>query len=154
MMDDGLRELYQEVILDHGRHPRHFGKLTGANREAEGKNPLCGDELHVYLKVDADDRITDVGFEGRGCAISVASASMMTELVKSKPIAEAKALMEAFVHLARGEALNGAAIDEEELERLKIMSGVSQFPMRVKCATLAWHTLASAVESGEPVSTE
>ncbi len=109
-----------------------------------GRNPLCGDELHLYLKVDEDDRIADVRFEGKGCAISVASASMMTELVKGKPVAEARALMDAFVHLAKGEALNGAAIDEEDLERLKIMSGVSRFPMRVKCATLAWHTLASA----------
>jgi nitrogen fixation NifU-like protein len=154
MMDDGLRELYQEVILDHGRHPRHFGKLADANREALGRNPLCGDELHLYLKVDNDERIADVGFEGKGCAISVASASMMTELVKGKPVAEAKALMDAFVHLAKGEALNGAAIGDEELERLKIMSGVSQFPMRVKCATLAWHTLASACESGKSVTTD
>jgi nitrogen fixation NifU-like protein len=154
MTDYGLRELYQEVILDHGRHPRHFGRLSGANREAEGRNPLCGDELHLYLKIDENDRIDDVRFEGKGCAISMASASMMTELVKGKPVAEAKALMDAFVHLAKGEALNGAALGDEELERLKVMSGVSQFPMRVKCATLAWHTLASACESGKPVTTE
>jgi nitrogen fixation NifU-like protein len=154
MTDGDLRELYQEVILDHGRHPRHFGRLTSANREAEGRNPLCGDELHLYLKVDEDDRIADVRFEGRGCAISVASASMMTELVKGKPVTAARALMEAFVRLARGEAPNGAAIADDDLERLKIMSGVSQFPMRVKCATLAWHTLASACESGATVTTE
>lgn len=154
MMDEGLRELYQEVILDHGRHPRHFGGLADANREAEGKNPLCGDEIHLYLKVDKDGRIADVSFEGKGCAISVASASMMTELVKGKSVAAAKALMEAFVRLAKGEALNGAAIVEDDLERLSIMSGVSQFPMRVKCATLPWHTLASACDRGTAVSTE
>ncbi len=154
MMDDGLRELYQEVILDHGRHPRQFGKLAGANREAEGRNPLCGDEVHLYLIVDGDNRISDVRFEGKGCAISVASTSMMMELVKGKKVEDALALGEAFVHLAKGEALNGAAVMAEDIERLQIMSGVSQFPMRVKCATLPWHTLESAVASGDAVSTE
>lgn len=153
MTDDGLRELYQEVILDHGRHPRHFGKLSEANREAEGRNPLCGDEVHLYLYVDGD-RIKDVGFEGKGCAISIASASMMTELVKGKTVEEALALMDAFVHMAKGEGVNGAQIDEEALGRLSIMAGVSQFPMRVKCATMAWHTLASACTQGEEVVIE
>lgn len=154
MTDADLRELYQEVILDHGRHPRHFGKLAGANREAEGNNPLCGDAVHLYLKIDEGERIADIRFEGRGCAISIASASMMTELVKGKPVVGAKALMDAFVKLAKGEALNGVGVADEDLERLKIMSGVSQFPMRVKCATLAWHTLASACDHGGPVTTE
>ena len=100
-MDDGLRELYQEIILDHSRHPRHFGPLDAANHMAEGHNPLCGDRVKVYLKVDADDRIADVSFEGRGCAISVASASLMTEMLKGRTVAEAETLMGGFLNLVK-----------------------------------------------------
>ena len=145
MIDPGLRDLYQEVILDHGRNPRHFGTLADANHEAQGHNPLCGDRVHLYLKVDDKGRVADVAFEGKGCAISIASASMMTDLILGKSVEEARALAEAFYHLAKGEE-TGAAMREEDRERLEVMSGVSQFPMRVKCATLAWHTFEAACD--------
>jgi nitrogen fixation NifU-like protein len=154
MIDPGLRDLYQEVILDHGRNPRHFGRLEDASHEAQGHNPLCGDRVHLYLKVDAAGRVADVAFEGKGCAISVASASMMTDLVLGKTVGEAKALANAFYQLAKGEAIG--AVEAEDLERLEVMSGVSQFPMRVKCATLAWHTFEAACEGrpGEEATSE
>jgi nitrogen fixation NifU-like protein len=145
-MDQHLRELYQEIILDHSRHPRHFGALASANHMAEGHNPLCGDRVKVYLKVDADDRIEDVTFEGRGCAISVASASLMTELLKGRRIADAEKLLGGFLHLVKGEEASG--LSEDDRETLDVMSGISAFPMRVKCATLAWHTYKNAVEEG------
>jgi nitrogen fixation NifU-like protein len=151
-MDANLRELYQEIILDHSRHPRHFGPLEGANHVAEGYNPLCGDRVKLYLKVDAEDRIADVGFEGRGCAISVASASLMSEMLRGRTIAEAEKLMGGFLHLVRGE--DAADLDAEEREHLEVMAGVSAFPMRVKCATLAWHTMKSALEGGGSAKTE
>jgi nitrogen fixation NifU-like protein len=151
-MDDSLRELYQEVILDHSRHPRHFGTLAGATHRGEGYNPLCGDRVTVYLHVDAGGRIEDVSFEGRGCAISQASASLMTEMVKGRSVAEAEQLMGGFVHLVKGEETNGLAPDDRE--RLDVMAGVSAFPMRVKCATLAWHTMKSALEGGLPAKTK
>lgn len=151
-MDANLRELYQEIILDHSRHPRHFGALPDASHVAEGFNPLCGDRVKVYLKSDADGRISDVSFEGRGCAISVASASLMTELLRGRLAAEAETLMSGFLHLVKGEdAANLAADDREQLE---VMAGVSAFPMRVKCATLAWHAMKSALEGGETAKTE
>jgi nitrogen fixation protein NifU and related proteins len=145
MIDPGLRDLYQEVILDHGRNPRHFGRVEGASHEAEGHNPLCGDRIHLYLKMDEAGRVADVAFEGKGCAISVASASMMTDLILGKTVEEAKALAEAFYRLAKGEE-PGGTVAAEDLERLAVMSGVSQFPMRVKCATLAWHTFEAACD--------
>jgi len=143
MMDDGLRDLYQEVILDHGKNPRHFGRLDAASHEAHGHNPLCGDRVHLFLRIGARGTVEDVAFEGKGCAISIASASMMTDLILGKTVEEAKALAEAFYHLAKGEALGGD-LESADLERLEVMSGVSQFPMRVKCATLAWHTFEAA----------
>jgi len=151
-MDDSLRELYQEVILDHSRHPRHFGTLADATHRGEGYNPLCGDRVTVYLHVDGEGRIEDVSFEGRGCAISQASASLMTEMVKGRSIAEAEQLMGGFLHLVKGDATNGLAPDDRE--RLDVMAGVSAFPMRVKCATLAWHTMKSALEGGWSAKTE
>lgn len=151
-MDANLRELYQEIILDHSRHPRHFGPLEGANHVAEGYNPLCGDRVKLYLKVDGEDRIADVGFEGRGCAISVASASLMSEMLRGRTIAEAEKLMGGFLHLVRGE--DAADLDAEAREHLEVMAGVSAFPMRVKCATLAWHTMKSALEGGGSAKTE
>ena len=148
-MDDGLRELYQEIILDHSRHPRHFGPLPEANHVAEGHNPLCGDKVKVYLNVDDKGRIANVAFEGKGCAISVASASLMTDMLKGRSIAEAEELMGGFLHLVKGEdACELAADDKEQLE---VMAGVSAFPMRVKCATLAWHAMKAALE-GETVA--
>ena len=151
-MDDSLRELYQEVILDHSRHPRHFGKLAGATSSAQGYNPLCGDRVTVYLMVGKDGRIEDVKFEGRGCAISQASASLMTDLIVGRSTAEAEQLMAGFVNLVKGE--KGEELNEDDRETLNVMAGVSAFPMRVKCATLAWHTMKSALEGGDTVKTE
>ena len=139
-----LQELYQSVILDHNRKPRNFGVLEGYNRTADGKNPLCGDEVHVHLLVDGDDVITDVRFTGHGCAISKASASLMTAAVKGKSRAEAEALFERFHALVLGNDPDGG----KALGQLVVFSGVSRFPVRVKCASLAWHTLKAALESG------
>ena len=146
VMDESLRELYQEVILDHSRHPRHFGALAGATHHGEGYNPLCGDRVKVYLHVDGEGRIEDVSFEGRGCAISQASASLMTDLVKGRTLAESEKLMNGFLHLVKGDG--ATELEGEDRERLDVMAGVSAFPMRVKCATLAWHTMKSALEEG------
>jgi nitrogen fixation NifU-like protein len=145
-MDNALRELYQEVILDHSRHPRHHGVLEGASHKAEGYNPLCGDRVTVYLRLDADGRVDDIKFEGKGCAISQASASMMAQLLKGRSQADAESLMTGFLHLVKGEEASG--LSEDDRETLDVMSGISEFPMRVKCATLAWHTYKNAVEEG------
>ena len=145
-MDNALRELYQDVILDHSRHPRHHGVLDGASHKAEGYNPLCGDRVTVYLKLDGDGRVADIKFQGKGCAISQASASMMVEMLKGRTQADAEKLMEGFLHLVKGEAATG--LSEDDRETLDVMSGISEFPMRVKCATLAWHTYKNAVEEG------
>ena len=147
-----LRELYQEVILDHSRQPRNFRRPDHANREAKGDNPLCGDKVTVFLTVD-DGKVTDVGFQGRGCAISMASASLMTEIVKGKSEAEARALFESFHDEMTGKsACHGAAAGE--LDKLTVLSGVREYPMRVKCATLSWHTLMAALNNAQTVSTE
>jgi nitrogen fixation NifU-like protein len=146
MTDNALRELYQEVILDHSRHPRHYGPLDHASHKAEGYNPLCGDKVTVYLKLDADGRVGDIKFEGKGCAISQASASMMTDMLKGRTAEEAEKLMQGFLHLVKGE--DASDLPEDDRERLEVMGGISEFPMRVKCATLAWHTYKNAVEEG------
>jgi len=154
-MAEDLRELYQEVILDHGRHPRNFRHPSDANCQAHGYNPLCGDQLTVYLKLDDKRVIQDVAFEGKGCAISTASASMMTEILKGKTEPQAKAIFEAFHHLCTED--DDAAIPPqlaEEADKLRVLSGVRQFPMRVKCATLAWHTLNAAIAGKPEISTE
>jgi nitrogen fixation NifU-like protein len=149
-MSGDLRELYQQVILDHYKRPRNFQRLEDANRKAEGHNPLCGDEVVVYLKMDGDV-IQDIGFQGAGCAISKASASMMTAALKGKTRVEAEALFEKFHQMVTGE--NG--VDPLALGKLAVFCGVSEFPVRVKCASLAWHTLRAAIEGRqEPVSTE
>jgi nitrogen fixation NifU-like protein len=145
-MDNALRELYQDVILDHSRHPRHHGVLDGASHKAEGYNPLCGDRVTVYLKLDESGRVADIKFEGKGCAISQASASMMVEMLKGRTQADVEKLMEGFLHLVKGEDASG--LSEDDRETLDVMSGISEFPMRVKCATLAWHTYKNAVEEG------
>jgi len=145
-MDNALRELYQDVILDHSRHPRHHGVLDGASHKAEGYNPLCGDRVTVYLKLDESGRVADIKFEGKGCAISQASASMMVEMLKGRTQADVEKLMEGFLHLVKGEDASG--LTEDDRETLDVMSGISEFPMRVKCATLAWHTYKNAVEEG------
>lgn len=147
-----LNELYQELILDHNKHPRNFGKLRDANREASGHNPLCGDVVHLYLQVE-DGRIQNVAFEGKGCAISTASASLLTECVKGKTVKEAHKLFEGFHDLLTGkrEELD----DSVESEKLKSLTGVREFPVRIKCATLAWHTLKAALDNNrELVTTE
>jgi len=146
-MDPSLRELYQEVILDHSRHPRHFGALDNATHKAEGYNPLCGDRVTVMLALDEQGRVADIKFQGKGCAISQASASMMTELLAGRTVVEAEKLMEGFLHLVKGE--KAADLSPDDREHLDVMSGISEFPMRVKCATLAWHTFRNAVEEGE-----
>jgi nitrogen fixation NifU-like protein len=148
-----LRELYQEVILDHSKRPRNFGELAGANRRAEGYNPLCGDRETVFIRFE-DDLLKDVGFRGAGCAISTASASMMTEVLKGKTRAQAEALFERFHDLITGrdgESEPGAT----DLGKLTVFSGVREFPIRVKCATLPWHTLRAALAGAQTtVSTE
>jgi len=151
-MDQSLRELYQDVILDHSRHPRHFGRLPGASHTGEGYNPLCGDRIVLDLALDDRNRIADIAFEGRGCAISQASASLMTDMLLGRTVKEAETLMGGFLHLVKGEDSND--LPPEDRERLEVMAGVSAFPMRVKCATLAWHTMKSALEGGTAVDTE
>ena len=148
-----LRELYQQVILDHNRKPHNFGPLEGANRHQEGFNPLCGDHLHVYLQLSADGVIEDIHFDGSGCAISKASASLMTQLLKGKTADEAKAQFDSFHDLVTADT--NAPVDREAAGKLAVFAGVREFPMRVKCATLAWHTMKAALEGeDEPVSTE
>jgi len=150
-MDD-LHELYQSVILDHNRAPRNFRELDNANCRAEGYNPLCGDRLTVWVRLD-DDQITAVTFHGSGCAISKASASMMTEAVKGKTTAEAKDLAGQFQNLVTGRSDPKTA--RARLGKLAVFSGVSEFPVRVKCASLSWHTLRAALDqTTEPVTTE
>jgi nitrogen fixation NifU-like protein len=146
-----LRDLYQDVILEHSKAPRNYRELAAANHKAEGFNPLCGDRFTVYLDLDGD-KIRDVSFQGSGCAISKASASMMTQSLKGKTVAEAEELFGRFHDLVTGHA---PANGEAELGKLAVFSGVSEFPVRVKCATLAWHTLHAALEGKqEAVSTE
>jgi nitrogen fixation NifU-like protein len=143
-----LREFYQEVILDHNRHPRNFGAPATANRRAEGNNPLCGDRVTIYLDVE-DGRLQDVAFEGAGCAISTASASLMTEALKGLSVEEARSLFHGFHDLVtRGS-------QGEDLGKLAVFTGVREYPMRVKCATLPWHALMAALDAqDQPVSTE
>ena len=156
-MSDDLRELYQDIILDHGRHPRNFGALDNPTHLARGHNPLCGDRVTVYLAVEGD-RIADVSFEGRGCAISTASSSLMTEVLKGKSIEDARKLFAQF----HAKVTGGAAEEppeslQEEVERLEPLTGVKTYPMRVKCATLPWHAFEAALKSGlagETVKTE
>ncbi len=147
-----LRDLYQEVILDHSKKPRNFRQLPNASREAKGHNPLCGDRITLQLVVDENGVIQDVGFQGAGCAISTASASMMTEVLKGKSEKDVEALFDAFHDLATGKDV---AADAERLGKLAVFAGVRDYPVRVKCATLAWHTMRAALaEQEEAVSTE
>ena len=153
-MDDTLRELYQEVILDHGKHPRNFRHPPEANHSAHGHNPLCGDRLTVYVTLDDQSRIQDAAFEGRGCAISVASASMMTEMLKGKTPEQAARLFDYLHNSCTGHSADDTGIDSDDVERIKALSGVRDYPIRVKCATLAWHTLQAALKNEKKVSTE
>jgi len=146
-----LRSLYQEIILEHNKKPRNFGKMAGANRTLEGYNPLCGDHYTLYLKIE-DDKIIDIAFEGAGCAISKTSASVMTTLVKGKTREEAQKMFDTFHKLVTGESTD---VSFESLGKLAAFAGVSEFPARVKCASLAWHTMNSALDAKtEAVSTE
>ena len=148
-----LRELYQEVLLDHYRRPRNFGPLPGANRSAEGHNPLCGDQVKVHLELEGD-RVARVHFEGSGCAISTASASLMTEAVAGKTIAETEQLFHRFHDMLTGDPSQEPA-EDPDLGKLAVFAGVREYPVRVKCATLAWHTLRSALEgTSRGVTTE
>lgn len=145
-----LRDLYQQVIVDHNKAPRNFGKLEHYNHDADGYNPLCGDKLHVYLNVNGDGIIEGVSFEGEGCAISVASASLMTEALKGTPVAEFKEKFEQFQHMVTSDL--DETPDEETLGKLAVLSGVREFPSRIKCAVLCWHTMKSAVEDSDEVA--
>ncbi|HKW13055.1 MAG TPA: SUF system NifU family Fe-S cluster assembly protein [Candidatus Krumholzibacteria bacterium] len=147
-----MRELYQEMILDHHRHPRNSGKLPGANRSAEGFNPLCGDRVTVYALVEGD-RIQDISFEGSGCAICIASCSLMTEALRGRTVAEAEALFGRFHDLLTNDA---AVLDEAAMGKLAVFEGVREFPVRVKCATLPWHAFRAAMQQtvNQSVSTE
>ena len=151
-----LKQLYQDIILEHGKSPRNLGKCEGYSHEAKGYNPLCGDKVHVYLKLDSGKKVQSLTFEGEGCAISLASASIMTELVKGKSFEEAKEIMDAFLNMIKNTSeIQSNHLDEDEKTKLMSLSGVKQFPMRVKCATLSWHTLNSAIKGKkEEVNTE
>ena len=143
-----LKELYQEIILDHGKNPRNLRKTTNFNKDAKGHNPLCGDKVHVYLKLDEDKKVQDISFEGQGCAISMASASIMTDLVKGKEEQEVKEIVKDFLEMIKEkDKLNNKILEENEKTKLMCLSGVKKYPMRVKCATLSWHTLTSAIDN-------
>ena len=151
-----LKELYQEIILEHGKNPRNLGKTDNFNKDAKGNNPLCGDNVHVYLKLNDQRKVEDISFEGSGCAISMASASIMTDLIKGKSDNEAKEIIEDFLGMIKENPdLKSNILKEDDKTKLMCLSGVKQYPMRVKCATLSWHTLVSAMENvGKEISTE
>ncbi len=151
-----LKELYQEIILDHGKNPRNLRKTENFNKDAKGYNPLCGDKVHIFLKLNENKKIEDISFEGSGCAISMASASIMTDLVRDKEEKEAKDLIKDFLDMIKEKPeLVTKSLSEDEKTKLMSLSGVKQYPMRVKCATLAWHTLTSAMKnSQEEINTE
>ena len=151
-----IKELYQEIILEHGKNPRNLRKTENFNKDAKGNNPLCGDNVHIFLKLDEDKKVQDVSFEGSGCAISMASASIMTDLMKGKEEAQVKEIVNDFLGMIKkNPELKSKNIKEDEKTKLMCLSGVKQYPMRVKCATLSWHTLVSAMENdGKEISTE
>ena len=151
-----LKQLYQDIILEHGKSPRNLGKCEGYSHEAKGYNPLCGDKVHVYLKSDNEKKVESLTFEGEGCAISLASASIMTELIKGKSFEEAKEIMDAFLNMIKNTSeIRSNHLDEDQKTKLMSLSGVKQFPMRVKCATLSWHKFVSAIENKkEEINTE
>lgn len=149
-----LREIYQQVVLDHNKSPRNFCKIEDANRHADGYNPLCGDRISVDLRIE-DDAVKAIGFQGQGCAICTASASIMTQAVKGKSEEDVHALFHGFHRLVTEEERAESEEEKADLGKLKVFSGVREFPMRVKCATLPWHTLHSAMTDADaPVSTE
>ena len=151
-----LKELYQEIILDHGKNPRNLGKFENFNKDAKGHNPLCGDKVHLFLKLDEDKKIQDISFEGEGCAISMASASIMTDLMKGKNEKEVKEIVSKFLDMIKEkDDINTNLLKDDEKTKLMSLGGVKNYPMRVKCATLSWHALSSALEDFQKeVSTE
>ena len=151
-----LKELYQEIILEHGKNPRNIGKTENFNKDAKGHNPLCGDSVHVFLKLDNKNKVEDISFEGSGCAISMASASIMTDLVKGKEENEVREIIKDFLGMIKiNPNLKSKNLNDDEKTKLMCLSGVKQYPMRVKCATLSWHTLISAIDNkNEEINTE
>jgi nitrogen fixation NifU-like protein len=151
-----IKELYQEIILEHGKNPRNLGKTENFNKDAMGKNPLCGDNVHVFLKLDENKKVEDISFEGSGCAISMASASIMTDLIKGKEEVEVKEIVNDFLGMIKeNPELKSKNLEEDEKTILMCLSGVKQYPIRVKCATLSWHTLVSAIDkTQEEINTE
>jgi nitrogen fixation NifU-like protein len=156
-MSDELQALYQDVILDHGRSPRNFRSLQDASCIAHGRNPMCGDVVTVYLKISSSGAVEDVAFVGKGCAISMASASLMTEVLRGKSVADAERLFEGFRELCTRDHADRAALaslGEDDLERLEVFAGIRQFPIRVKCATLPWHAMHAALRGEEEATSE
>ena len=151
-----LKELYQDIILEHGKSPRNFGKCKKFTHQAQGHNPLCGDQIQIYLKLNKEKKIEDLTFEGSGCAISIASSSIMTELIKGKSVNIGKKIVIEFLEMIKNTSdIKSINLDENQKTKIMSLSGVKQYPMRVKCATLAWHTLTSAIEEKkEEVNTE
>ena len=151
-----IKELYQEIILEHGKNPRNLRKTDNFNKDAKGNNPLCGDNVHIYLKLDEKKKVEDISFEGSGCAISMASASIMTDLIKGKEESEVKEIVNDFLGMIKeNPELKSKNLKEDEKTKLMCLSGVKQYPMRVKCATLSWHTLISAFnDKKQEVNTE
>ena len=151
-----IKELYQEIILEHGKNPRNLRKTNNFNKDAKGNNPLCGDNVHIYLKLDEKNKVEDISFEGSGCAISMASASIMTDLIKGKEELEVKEIVNDFLGMIReNPELKSKNLKEDEKTKLMCLSGVKKYPMRVKCATLSWHTLISAIDNTqEEINTE
>ena len=145
-----LKELYQEIILDHGKNPRNLRKTENFNKDAKGHNPLCGDKVHVYLKLNENKKLEDISFEGQGCAISMASASIMTDLLKGKEEKDVKEIVNDFLEMIKEkDEINTNLLKDDEKTKLMCLSGVKQYPMRVKCATLSWHTLTSAIDKSQ-----
>lgn len=143
-----LKELYQEIILDHAKNPRNKGKCDGYNREAKAHNPLCGDKVHIYLNLDKDKNVKELSFEGEGCAISLASASILTDIMKGKNLTFTKKAAEDFLNMLKNKSnITLNSFTEDQLTTIKSLSGVQEFPMRIKCATMAWHTFLSAVDN-------
>ena len=148
-----LKELYQEIILDHGKNPRNLRKSENFNKDAKGHNPLCGDHVHVFLKIDENKKVEDISFEGHGCAISMASASIMTDLVRGKEEKEVQEIVSDFLNMIKEkDELSTQLLNEDEKTKLMCLSGVKQYPMRVKCATLSWHTLTSAMNNSQEIA--
>ena len=148
-----LKELYQEIILDHGKNPRNLGKFNNYNKDAKGHNPLCGDNVHVFLRLNENKKVEDIAFEGSGCAISMASASIMTDMIRGKEEKEVKEIVNDFLGLIKEkDLLENKILEEDEKTKLMSLSGVKQYPMRVKCATLSWHTLTSALYNSKEIT--